>query len=243
MSGTGEDYDTPILPGDAPSDYERYLNTVQLLELQKPVEDRVHRDELLFQVVHQSSELWLKLATSEVEEAAQLAEEGEVAEAARLLRRPLRCMRLVTDQLDMLEELSPWEYQEIRKVLGHGSGFDSPGWRTLRAALPRLGQAFHARRRETGLSVAELYVQRREHDALYRLAESLVELDELIDRTNRRVVDQVLSAGSAENQEWGMRMIVVARCIERIGDNAVDIGEQTAFVVTGEFHEFSDASH
>ena len=39
-----------------------------------------------------------------------------------------------------------------------------------------------------------------------------------------------------------MRMIVVARCIERIGDNAVDIGEQTAFVVTGEFHEFSDAS-
>jgi phosphate transport system protein len=52
----------------------------------------------------------------------------------------------------------------------------------------------------------------------------------------------VLQASSAENQEWGMRMIVVARCIERIGDNAVDIGEQTAFVVTGEFHEFSDAS-
>jgi phosphate transport system protein len=74
-------------------------------------------------------------------------------------------------------------------------------------------------------------------------AKSLVDLDELIDRTNRRVVDQVLAATSAENQEWGMRMIVVARCIERIGDNAVDIGEQTAFVATGEFHEFSDASH
>jgi phosphate transport system protein len=74
-------------------------------------------------------------------------------------------------------------------------------------------------------------------------ARSLVDLDELIDRTNRRVVDQVLAASSPENQEWGMRMIVVARCIERIGDNAVDIGEQTAFVVTGEFHEFSDASH
>ena len=48
---------------------------------------------------------------------------------------------------------------------------------------------------------------------------------------------------SPETQEWGMRMIVVARCIERIGDNAVDIGEQTAFLVTGEFHEFTDASH
>jgi len=75
-------------------------------------------------------------------------------------------------------------------------------------------------------------------------AKGLVELDELIDRTNRRVSDQVLTmASTPETQEWGMRMIVVSRCIERIGDNAVDIGEQTAFVVTGEFHEFTDASH
>jgi phosphate transport system protein len=75
-------------------------------------------------------------------------------------------------------------------------------------------------------------------------ATSLVELDELIDRVNRRVVHQVLAlAHEPESQEWGMRMIVVSRCLERIGDNAVDIGEQTAFVVTGEFHEFTDASH
>ncbi len=75
-------------------------------------------------------------------------------------------------------------------------------------------------------------------------ARSLVDLDELIDRTNRRVADKVLElTGSPEAAEWGMRMIVVARCIERIGDNAVDIGEQTEFLVTGEFHEFSDASH
>ena len=74
-------------------------------------------------------------------------------------------------------------------------------------------------------------------------ARSLVELDELINRTNRRVSDQVLMmAGTPGTQEWGMRMIVVSRCIERIGDNAVDIGEQTAFLVTGEFHEFTDAS-
>lgn len=73
---------------------------------------------------------------------------------------------------------------------------------------------------------------------------SLVELDELIDRTNRRVADKVLAlAHDPGSQEWGMRMIVVSRCIERIGDNAVDIGEQTAFLVTGEFREFTDASH
>ena len=75
-------------------------------------------------------------------------------------------------------------------------------------------------------------------------ARRLVELDELIDRTNRAVVDKVLGMSATPGmQEWGMRMIVVARCIERVGDNAVDIGEQTEYLVTGEFHEFSDASH
>ena len=75
-------------------------------------------------------------------------------------------------------------------------------------------------------------------------ARSLVDLDELVDRTNRRVTDKVLEmAASPGLQEWGMRMIVVARCLERIGDNAVDIGEQTAFLVTGEFHDVGEASH
>jgi phosphate transport system protein len=75
-------------------------------------------------------------------------------------------------------------------------------------------------------------------------AESLVDLDELIDRGNRRVVNHVLGLGSdPEMREWGLRMIVVSRCLERIGDHAVDIGEQTAFLVTGEFREFTDASH
>ena len=75
-------------------------------------------------------------------------------------------------------------------------------------------------------------------------AETLVELDELIDRANRRAVKQVIAmAGDEERLEWGLRMIVVSRCLERIGDHAVDIGEQTAFLVGGEFREFTDASH
>jgi phosphate transport system protein len=75
-------------------------------------------------------------------------------------------------------------------------------------------------------------------------AESLVELDELIDRANRRAVEQVIAiSGDEERREWGLRMIIVSRCLERIGDHAVDIGEQTAFLVTGEFREFTDASH
>jgi phosphate transport system protein len=75
-------------------------------------------------------------------------------------------------------------------------------------------------------------------------AHTLPELDELIDRTNRQVAEKVLAMADAPGtQEWGLRMIVVSRCIERIGDNAVDIGEQTSFLVTGEFEEFTDASH
>jgi phosphate transport system protein len=75
-------------------------------------------------------------------------------------------------------------------------------------------------------------------------AETLVDLDELIDRANRRVVEHVLElGGDPALREWGLRMIVVSRAIERIGDHAVDVGEQAAFLVTGQFREFTDASH
>jgi len=75
-------------------------------------------------------------------------------------------------------------------------------------------------------------------------ARRIHELDELVDRANRQVFDEVLGyIDDAAALEWGMRQITVARCFERIGDNAVDIGEQTAFLVTGEFREFTDASH
>ena len=74
-------------------------------------------------------------------------------------------------------------------------------------------------------------------------AESLVDLDELIDRTNRRVASYILDlGGEMDKREWGLRMLLISRCLERIGDHAVDIGEQTAYLVTGEFREFTDAS-
>jgi tryptophan 2,3-dioxygenase len=173
-----EDYSQPILPGDASSDYERYLATDELLALQKGPDEWVHRDELLFQVTHQSSELWLKLSWNDAEEAARLIEEGDLRGALRLLKRSSLCIRFLISQLEMLEHMSPWEYQEIRRVLGHGSGFDSPGWNELRRVLPRLGQAFHAARRAAGLSLSDVYVNGREHEHLYQLAEALLELDE-----------------------------------------------------------------
>jgi len=78
----------------------------------------------------------------------------------------------------MLEHMSPWEYTEVRKVLGHGSGFDSPGFREIRRVTPRLGEAFTRRLEQAGLSVVDVYVHGREHEELYALAEALIELDE-----------------------------------------------------------------
>src|SRR5712691_1267593 len=108
---TQEDFSEPILPGKGASDYERYLRTDELLALQKAPEEQAHPDELLFQTVHQSSELWLKFGTAEVARATAGLRRGELGAALRLLRRASLALRYVTSQLDMLEQMSPWEYQ------------------------------------------------------------------------------------------------------------------------------------
>ena len=170
----------PVLPGAAGSDYERYLRTDELLALQKTAAEWLHRDELLFQTVHQSSELWLKLCTVEAEEAARLVDADDLFGALRLLRRSNDCLKIVTGALDMLEHMSPWEYTEVRKALGHGSGFDSPGFRELRRVGKLLGDAFHAARERADLALVEVYTRGREHEGLYTLAEQLIELDERV---------------------------------------------------------------
>lgn len=170
----------PILAGAGASDYERYLRTDELLALQKTADEWVHRDELLFQTVHQSSELWLKHAWNEAEEATALVEQRDVAGANRLLRRACLALKYVEGFLDHLEQMSPWEYQEVRRVLGHGSGFDSPGFREIRRVSPPLYAAFESVLKECGLSLLDLYVHGREHEELYQLAEALTEWDERV---------------------------------------------------------------
>src|SRR6266702_4589010 len=180
-SGVEEDYSQPVLPGKGISDYERYLRTDELLSLQKTPEEMAHRDELLFQTVHQSSELWLILAWFEVETAISYLREGKIAAAIRLLRRANEAMKTIVGLLDMLEHMSPWEYTRgIRPVLGHGSGFDSPGWNGVRRVSPDLGSVFHELRREAGLSIVEVYQRGREFEDLYQLAELLTEWDERV---------------------------------------------------------------
>jgi tryptophan 2,3-dioxygenase len=193
----------PILPGTAGSDYENYLRTDELLSLQKTPEQMIHRDERLFQTVHQSSELWLKLACFEIDEAIALLGEDEIRRALRLLGRADHCIVIVTEALHVLERLSPWEYHELRKALGHGSGFDSPGFRELRARAPRLWEAFEGARARSGLTLADVYVKALEHPDLYDLAEALVELDERTSiwrDVHVKMVQRVIGGGAVGTQ-------------------------------------------
>jgi phosphate transport system protein len=76
------------------------------------------------------------------------------------------------------------------------------------------------------------------------MAQDLVRQDDEIDKLNRECFRRALEIGDdPDPREWAMHMMLIARCLERVGDNAVDIGEQCAFVVTGLFREFEDASH
>ncbi len=88
-------------------------------------------------------------------------------------------------------------------------------------------------------SVVEAFVNRNLEQAM-----DLPEMDLPVNRLNRNMVREVARlAEDPELLEWGVRMMVVSRTLERAGDNAVDIAEQLAFLLTGEFREFTDASH
>jgi len=206
----------PILPGNGGSDYERYLRTDELLALQKDEAQWVHRDELLFQTVHQSSELWLKLATTEIAEATRLIDDGDLAAALRLLRRSNACVKIVTEALDMLEHMSPWEYTEVRKVLGHGSGFDSPGFKAIQRESPELWRAFTEAHERAGATLVEVYTRGRELEDLYNLAEQLTEWDERIIVWRMRhvkMVERVIGTGVIGTQ--GTPVEVLTRLIHK----------------------------
>jgi tryptophan 2,3-dioxygenase len=168
----------PILPGSAATDYERYLRTDDLLSLQKPLVSMAHRDELLFQIIHQTSELWLKLAATEVETAAERLDADEVWSAVRLLRRANDAIDLVHANTLMLEHIAPWDYHAMRRELGHGSGFDSPGFRRTHDLSPRLGAAFDRLLARRGLDVATLYRNSAAHEDAFQVAERMLDWDQ-----------------------------------------------------------------
>jgi phosphate transport system protein len=115
------------------------------------------------------------------------------------------------------------------------SGHDPPVAGEILERLIQMGQHTRSEVRQAKRAFANRDVA---------LAEDLVRQDREINRLNREIFRIALAVGEdPDTREWAMHMTMVARALERIGDNAVDIGEQTAFVVTGLFREFSDSSH
>ena len=114
-------------------------------------------------------------------------------------------------------------------------GHEPPAEQSLLDLIQRMGEQARLQVVQCGQAFA-----RRDPE----MAQDLVRQDDIIDELNREVFRRALELGDTmDRREWAMHMMLVGRCIERIGDNAVDIGEQTAFVVTGLFREFEDASH
>ena len=136
------EYFYSIMNGTGKYDYEAYLNTYDLLRCQKEFGDFCNADELQFQIVHQIEELWMKLIGYTLLDIDDYLRETNTNRVITLFRRVDVALKLMTDQLVLLETMSPKEYQEIRLQLGNGSGQESPGFQTILKMPQHLWESF-----------------------------------------------------------------------------------------------------
>jgi tryptophan 2,3-dioxygenase len=160
-----------------PTDYEIYLRTDELLALQKRPEALACHDELQFQIVHQSAELWMKLIDHEAQQLCGLLDEDACVRALRTLQRVHRVQQILLDGVEVLYTMHPVDYMRIRAVLGRGSGQESPGFRRLLAlggaVWPHV-EALLARRQ---VALADVYREPERHADLLGVTEGLIEFD------------------------------------------------------------------
>lgn len=169
--------------GEGTLDYELYLNTKKLLSCQKDFSEFCNRDELQFQVVHQIEELWMKLIGYTLLDIDDYVQQENTNRVLTLFKRVHIALKLMTEQLALLETMSPKEYQEIRLVLGNGSGQESPGFRTLLKMHPHLWESYKKNYLEKhGLTVEKIYSSEYKHCDAYVVAEALAEFDELFQK-------------------------------------------------------------
>jgi tryptophan 2,3-dioxygenase len=160
------------------TDYERYIRTDELLALQKPASERAHPDELLFQVIHQTFELWFKVCLNDVDEIVKDMNDGRYIRASQLLRRIGLTLGVLTDQLQILETLNPRDYHKIRLKLGRGSGQDSPGFNAMLRIGEPLWAAFSGVMTRERIELLTLHEAPEQRYEIFTLMESLMDLDE-----------------------------------------------------------------
>jgi phosphate transport system protein len=145
-------------------------------------------------------------------------------------------LRLISAMLHMLKNIERMGDQcvNIAKLIPI-AGHEPPADERIIKNIVTMGKQV-----STQISQAKRAFQGRDIE----LARDLVRQDDVVDNLNKECFHIALEIGDdADRREWAMTMILVTRALERIGDNTVDIGEQVAFVVTGLFREFQDASH
>lgn len=160
-------------------DYGVYLQCDKLLDCQKRISDLSTADEMQFQIVHQVEELWMKLICFTLVDILDYMEQHAHHRVITLFGRVHKLQRLMVDQLDVLETMSPKEYQYIRLQLGNGSGQESPGFRTLLNMPSELWNSFERYYLENGkYSIQQIYDDEYCHDHKYAVAEAMIEFDE-----------------------------------------------------------------
>jgi tryptophan 2,3-dioxygenase len=138
--------------------YISYLKVDELLELQQPESDGEH-DEMLFIVIHQTYELWFKQILHEVSELQRTLEQGETHRSLAILGRVRTIMKTCVGQLDILETMTPLQFNTFRGRLQSASGFQSAQFRELEAVLGRRDQAGAGAEKHTGMGMAEHLIE------------------------------------------------------------------------------------
>ena len=160
------------------TEYERYLRVPELLALQKPDEARSHVDELLFQIVHQVEELWMKEADDEITRLVIGLDAGDLELARAGLHRIYLIEKLMGEQLRLLETMAPIAYFHIRKGLGHGSGLESPGFNRLIKSSRKVAESFDRMCEKRGVTTADLLRDPARDRGLFAVAEAMIDVDE-----------------------------------------------------------------
>ena len=135
--------------------YISYLKVDELLQLQQPLSDGPEHDELLFITIHQVYELWFKQLLHEAAALQHALEAGSSHRALALLGRMRTIMKTCVSQLDILETMTPLQFNSFRARLSSSSGFQSAQFREFEAVLGRRDQAGASAEKSTGMGMAE----------------------------------------------------------------------------------------
>lgn len=181
------------------SEYEIYLGIPTLLSLQKPSAQRTHREELLFQVVHQIEELWMKLIYDDLEYAIRQIDADQIVESYASLRRITETVRLMLTQLRLVETMTPHSYIAVRRGLGQGSGQESPGFNAILRIAPELGAALDRKLARDGITALAVHQDPDRHPLLLQLTEHVLDFDELFQAFRYHhvmLVKRIIGAGT-----------------------------------------------